>query len=332
MRQRPSVGIVTPASRASNNGNWQTAWRWSRLLSGHYKTTLLDQWHGEAFDVLVALHARRSAASIAAWHRATHGPLVVTMTGTDLYRDIDRDASAQTSLALADHLIVLQELGCRRLPPGLRSRCTVCFQSCGIRKPLTKTARHLRAVMVGHLRGEKSPQTYFEAARLLSARDDILLDHIGAPLDPALAEQARALQQANIHYRWLGELDHDTTRRHIQLAHVLVHASQMEGGAHVIAEAVRSGTPVIASRIDGNVGMLGSDYVGYFEWNDAAALAALLLRARDDAAVLHALTEQCRLRAPLFDPQRERSTLLRLLSDLIAHRHAAAAATPSSSS
>jgi glycosyltransferase involved in cell wall biosynthesis len=205
----------------------------------------------------------------------------------------------------------------------------VCFQSCGSRKQLIKTGKHLRAVMVGHLRAEKSPQTYFEAARLLSERDDILLDHIGAPLEPALAEQARALQHQDGRYRWLGELDHDTTRRHIQLAHVLVHASQMEGGAHVIAEAVRSGTPVIASRVDGNVGMLGGDYAGYFEWNDAGALAGLLRRARDDPAMLRVLSEQCRLRAPLFDPQRERSTLLQLLSELIACRPIAAAAARS---
>lgn len=329
MRQRLSVGIVTPANRSSNNGNWQTAWRWSRLLSGDYKTTLLNEWRGEALDVLLALHARRSAASIAAWRDAMRGPLVVVLTGTDLYRDIDHDASAQTSLTQADRLIVLQELGCRRLPQALRSRCAVCFQSCGSRKQLIKTGKHLRAVMVGHLRAEKSPQTYFEAARLLSERDDILLDHIGAPLEPALAEQARALQHQDGRYRWLGELDHDTTRRHIQLAHVLVHASQMEGGAHVIAEAVRSGTPVIASRVDGNVGMLGGDYAGYFEWNDAGALAGLLRRARDDPAMLRVLSEQCRLRAPLFDPQRERSTLLQLLSELIACRPIAAAAARS---
>jgi putative glycosyltransferase (TIGR04348 family) len=324
VRQRHSVGIVTPASRSSNNGNWQTAWRWSRLLGKHYDVVLLNEWRGEAVDVLLALHARRSAPSIAAWHRAGRGSLVVVLTGTDLYRDIDHDASAQTSLTQADHLIVLQELGLRRLPPALRSRCTVCFQSCGSRKPLPKTGRHLRALMVGHLREEKSPQAYFEAARLLSTRHDILLDHIGAPLDAALGEQARALSQRNGRYRWLGELDHDTTRRHIQCAHVLVHASRLEGGAHVIAEAVRSGTPVIASRVDGNVGMLGADYTGYFEWNDANALAGLLQRARDDPDMLPGLAEQCRARAHLFEPDRERSTLLRLLSELIRREPVAA--------
>ena len=79
------------------------------------------------------------------------------------------------------------------------------------------------------------------------------------------------------HYRWLGGLSHAETRARIQRAHVLVHASKMEGGAHVILEAVQSGTPVLASRIDGNVGMLGRDYAGYFALGDDAALAELLL-------------------------------------------------------
>jgi putative glycosyltransferase (TIGR04348 family) len=312
------VGIVTPAIRSSNNGNWQTAWRWSRLLADRCETRILNEWRGEPLDVLVALHARRSASSIAAWHAASCGPLAVVLTGTDLYRDIDTDPAARASLEMADRLVVLQELGVRRLPIELQARCIVCFQSCTARVPIAKTPRHLRALMVGHLRDEKSPTTYFEAARLLADRPDIRLDHIGAPLDAALGRAARGLARAQPRYRWLGGLDHASTRRHIQRAHVLVHASRMEGGAHVIAEAVRSGTPVIASRIDGNVGMLGAAYGGYFAWDDAPALAGLLRGARDEPAMLDALSVACRARATLFEPRRERATLHRLLDDLCA--------------
>lgn len=309
--------IVTPAVKSSNNGNWQTAWRWSRLLAEPYRITITDAWRGEKAHALIALHARRSAASVAAWRQAGRGPLVVVLTGTDLYRDIDGDAAAQASLAAADRLVVLQELGPQRLPPALRERCVVCFQSCSARRTLPKTARHLRALMVGHLRDEKSPQTYFEAARLLRSRTDIVLEHIGAPLDPALGDAAQALAQANPRYRWLGALPHGATRRRIQQAHVLVHASRIEGGAHVIAEALRSGTPVLASRIDGNVGMLGADYGGYFACGDAQGLAALLQRVRDEPAMLHALTGQADAREPLFEPARERAVLLRLFGELL---------------
>ena len=319
--------LVTPALAAANNGNWQTARRWARWLSRDCRVRLTEAWAGGDEDLMIALHARRSAPSVLAWRMAqtpTHArrPLLLVLTGTDLYRDIEHDASAQQSLQLADQLVVLNELGLARLPAALRGKASVLLQSSPARRPAAKTSRHLRSLMVGHLRDEKSPQTYFEAARRLAGRADILLDHIGADLDPALGAQARALAAACPHYRWLGAQPHAATRARIQAAHVLVHASRMEGGAHVVIEAVTAGTPVIASSIDGNLGLLGTDYAGYFDWGDGAALAALLARARDDAAMLPGLVLQCARRAALFSPDLERQTLLALVLPLLAHRAA----------
>ncbi len=321
---QPLVLIVSPALADANNGNWQTAWRWSRLLAGSYRVQIVKSWqageHPEAVAML-ALHARRSAASIAAWAAVHPGRgLAVVLTGTDLYRDIHEDVSARRSLALAQRLVVLQDQGVLELPAKYRAPARVIFQSTTARQPLQKTQRHLRAVMVGHLREEKTPQTLFEAARLLRERPDIHIDHIGDPLDPALGAQARATMAACPNYRWLGGLAHEHVRRHIQRAHVLVHCSRMEGGAHVLMEAVCSGTPVLASRIPGNVGMLGADYPGYFPWGDAAALAGLLQQCREDmgqaTSMLGALQAKCALRAPLFAPAAERAALLALLQDL----------------
>jgi putative glycosyltransferase (TIGR04348 family) len=320
----PLIVIVTPARPEANNGNWQTAWRWARLISGHYRTHIVQDWRAgrdEDAVAMLALHARRSADSIQAWAQAHPGRgLAVVLTGTDLYRDIQNDASAQRSLALAQRLVVLQELASQALPPAHRSKTRVIFQSTTTRQMLAKSSRHLRAVMVGHLREEKSPRTLFDAARLLSSRADIHIDHIGAALDPALGEQARQTAAACPNYRWLGALDHEATRRRIQRAHVLVHCSRMEGGAHVLMEAICSGTPVLASRVDGNVGMLGPDYEGYFPWGDAAALADLMVRCREDrqggASIFSRLQAQCRLRAPLFEPAAERAALLALLQEL----------------
>ena len=319
--------IVTPALADANNGNWQTARRWAGMLSGHYRVRLAKQWPDGAStddgtDLLLALHARRSADSVAAWAQAHPGrPLVLALTGTDLYRDIQSDASAQRSLALAQRLIVLQEQGPLELPEALRSKCRVVFQSSTRRATLPKTSAHLRALMVGHLRDEKSPQTLFEAARLIGPDEGIFIDHIGHALDPALGDAARATQRDCPHYRWLGGLPHAATRSRIQRAHLLVHASRMEGGAHVIMEAALCGTPVLASRIAGNVGMLGAGYGGYFPPGDAAALAALLRSCREDiaqgAGKLAALQAQCSARAPLFEPRAEQAALLAVLQSLL---------------
>ena len=316
---------MTPAlallENGADNGNGQTARRWARMLQSAYRVRLTGQWAGGDEALMIALHARRSATSVAAWRGAyPQRPLLLTLTGTDLYRDIDTDANARRSLELADMLIVLNELGADRLPVALQSKCHVVLQSCPSRVTLTKTPRHLRALMVGHLRDEKDPRTYFRAAQRLAARGDILFDHVGAALDTALGAQASALAVVQPNYRWLGALPHSATRRRIQAAHVLVHPSRMEGGAHVVIEAVRSGTPVLASRIAGNVGLLGEDYGGLFEAGHDAALATLLERARDDPDMLADLQRQMVQRSPLFTPQAESATLHGLVAELMGRR------------
>lgn len=323
----PSVVIVSPALPTANNGNWRTARRWQQLLAPAFPARVVQHWpdaQAAGDTLMLALHARRSADSVQAWAQAHPGRgLAVVLTGTDLYQDIRSDAQAQRSLELAQRLVVLQELGAQALPAACRDKARVVFQSTPARAALPKSARQLRAVMVGHLRPVKSPQTLFEAARLLCQRDDIRIDHIGDTDDGALAEQARATASDCPSYHWLGALPHAQTRQRIQRAHVLVHTSALEGGAHVIMEAVRSGTPVLASRVPGNVGMLGADYAGYFPHGDAAALARLLedcragQQAKDPASTLLArLGGQCALRAPLFDATAERSALIQLLQEI----------------
>lgn len=313
--------IVTPALASANNGNWQTARRWASMLRAAYRVRLTEHWQRGDEALMIALHARRSADSVAAW-RAAHParPLLLVLTGTDLYRDIAIDADARRSLASADALVVLNELGAHALPPALRGKAHVILQSCSARAPQPRTQRHLRALMVGHLRDEKDPRTYWRAVQRLAARPDMHFDHIGAALQPELGAEATALTARMPQFRWLGGLPHGTARRHIQAAHVLVHASRMEGGAQVVIEAIRSGTPVLASRIAGNLGLLGADYEGCFEPGDDAALAALLERARDDADMLPRLTARLATRAPLFAPQAEQAALLQLVGGLLA-RH-----------
>ncbi len=328
---KPRILIVTPAAAHANNGNWQTAWRWTGFLKRDFDVSIAQQWRGTSHDVLLALHARRSADDIVAWASAkgvaAKAPgLAVVLTGTDLYRDIVNDVKAQRSLELAHTLVVLQERGVDQLPLQHRAKTKVIFQSTRPRLALQKTSSHLRVVMVGHLRDEKLPQTLFDAARLLQPADGILIDHVGDPLDAQLAAQARQTAADCPHYRWLGGLDHETTRRRIQRAHLLVHASKMEGGAHVVMEAVCSGTPVLASRIDGNIGMLGKGYSGYFEVGSAPQLAALLKRIRTEqvkppvanqSKLIEKLARQCEKRAHLFAPETEKAALIGLVNQLL---------------
>jgi putative glycosyltransferase (TIGR04348 family) len=320
---RLRIVIVSPALADANNGNWQTARRWKSLLAPH-TVRIVREWPDALAaqdDVMLALHARRSASAVQAWF-AQRGPrgLGLVLTGTDLYRDIQHDHDARHALQCAHSLVVLQGLGAQSLPEAHRHKSRVILASGRARQTLAKTARHLRVVMVGHLREEKDPQTLMATARLLQGQEDILIDHIGAALDPAWAQAARETQAQCPQYRWLGPLPHRETLQRIQRAHLLVHTSRMEGGAHVLMEALRSGTPVLASRIDGNLGMLGDNYPGTFAVGDAPALAHLLQQCRSGqtqaGGMLSHLTACCVERATLFEPQTERAALHRWVQDL----------------
>lgn len=313
---KSKIILVSFAAQESNNGNWHTAYRWAKFLSGHCDIAITQSWNGpdENLAAMIALHARRSAPSIHAWAAQHPGkPLIVVLTGTDLYRDIQNDASAKQSLNLATHLVVLQEAGLAALPVPLRGKARVIYQSAQRLKPASKSTERFKAVMVGHLRDEKDPLTFIKAAGLCDKKN-IGFKLIGDGLDAALADAANeaAIHQPN--FRWLGGLPRVQTRQRIKRAHVLVNCSLMEGGAHVVLEAVQSGTPVLASRISGNVGMLGADYTGYFGVGDAAGLAALVRRCATEPMFLAQLQYQCAQRAELFQPAAEKRLVLNLLS------------------
>src|SRR5690242_7246838 len=117
--RKPRVCIVTPALAAANNGNWHTAARWQRFLAPVAEASVLPSWDGEPADALIALHARRSAESVARYRAARpQGPLALVLTGTDLYRDLQQgDAGAQHSVQCASQIVVLQPLALQRLDP-----------------------------------------------------------------------------------------------------------------------------------------------------------------------------------------------------------------------
>ena len=184
--------IISPASAKANNGNWQTASRWAHFLRAHYRVTVMTQWDGTPCDLMIALHARRSAVSIAEFAAAHPAlPLLLVLTGTDLYRDIRHDADAQRSLQLATRLIVLQQAGLDELKPDFRNKAQVIHQSARQLTPLDRGAasRYFDVVMIGHLREEKDPLTFMRAAALV-ASPSIRLWQIGGSLAPATAGSA----------------------------------------------------------------------------------------------------------------------------------------------
>jgi putative glycosyltransferase (TIGR04348 family) len=321
--QRTKVTIVSPALRAANNGNWRTAHRWSRILRARFDVELCDEWTPRTTpQCLIALHARRSADAVERYADAFPDcPRVVVLTGTDLYRDLPADLSAQRSLNLATHLIVLQEAGLDAIEPIHRQKCRVIYQSAPLLAPGTPCTRTFDLVLVGHMRAEKDPATPMRAIVRLPAASNVRLIHIGEALSDEYAQAAHELMTRRWpsvrRYRWLGGRPHHETRRQIRNARAMIISSVMEGGANVIVEAVTCGVPVLASRIPGNLGMLGAEYDGYFALGDDEALARLMDRVSREPDFLARLRRQCAARAPLFDPARELADVNRLVDEAL---------------
>lgn len=312
------IEIITPAPPRSHNGNRVTALRWARLLGelGHDVAVTTD-WSGTAVDVLVALHARRSAAAARAFAAAhPQRPVIVALTGTDLYRDLADSPEAQAAVETATALVVLQPLARDAVAPHLRERVHVIHQSVTV--PDAPSAAdgngQFEVAFLAHLRAVKDPLLVAEAVRLLPEDSTVRVTHLGAALDDDLGERAAAETAANPRYRWLGDRPRPDALELVARSRLLVLTSRLEGGANVISEALAASTPVLSTRIDGSVGLLGADYPGYFPVGDAAGLARLLHRAATDAGFLTDLAARVQARRGLVDPDRER----RAWADLLA--------------
>ncbi len=281
-----------------------------------------EGWDGKPADGLVALHARKNARAIRAF-RATYPdrPLIVVLTGTDVYRDLRTHASARRSLELADLVVVLQAEAVDQVPHTLRHRTHVIYQSAQPLKPVpvpvpAARQRSFDVACVGHLRAVKDPMRAAMASRGLPAASRIQVIHAGTALTEALEARAMRETEQNPRYTWLGGLTTGSARRLIAKSRILVVSSRMEGGANVIVEAIIDRTPVLASRISGNLGMLGGDYPGYFAFGDTTALTELLRQCEDDPSFLRSLQAHCEERRPRFQEACERDALANLLGSL----------------
>ncbi|HTE20573.1 MAG TPA: selenoneine biosynthesis selenosugar synthase SenB, partial [Armatimonadota bacterium] len=311
--------IVTPAPSGSQKGNRVTALRWARLLRelGH-GVGIEVEYAGQAADLLVALHARRSFPSVERYHgEHPERPLLVALTGTDVYGDIHTSAEARQSLEWATRLLALQPEAARELPLPLREKVRVIFQSAEPPpEPLPPRDDVFQVCVLGHLRPVKDPFRAAEAARLAPATSRLLVVQVGAALSEDMAAAATAEAAANPRYRWLGELPREEALQVLSESSLLVLTSELEGGANVVSEALAAGAPVISSHIAGSVGILGAEYPGYFPVGETAALADLLRRAETDPHFYGELKAHCDRLSPLVSPDRERETWRRLLEEL----------------
>lgn len=311
------VQIVTPAPRRSRKGNRVTALRWAALMrAGGNRVRVRTELDGAPCDVLVVLHAAKGAPAVRGWvERGRQGALVIGLSGTEIYGEgtgFDPEV-----LEYADRIVALQPLAIERLPARLRSRARTILQSAvRLVPPPSPREDVFEVVNVAHLRSVKDPFLAARAAERLEAHSRIEIVHVGAALDRPIGAQADALSRDNPRWTWLGPVPRSEVVELVARARVFVQTSRHEGGANALSEALVQGTPVLATRIPGNVGVLGEGHPGLFRAGDERELSQLLERCERDEGFLDDLRACSRaLGVPLM-PERECAAWAKLIAEL----------------
>jgi putative glycosyltransferase (TIGR04348 family) len=313
------IHLVTPAKKNDRNGNRTSALRWAKLLQqqGH-KVQLESEYNDELVDLLIALHAFRSAKAIERYKTLyPYGPLVVALGGTDVntYLKTDPEVTLK-SMHLADALVCLHDLIAPELPAECLTKLHVIYQSADAlsqqKKPRSRT---FDVCVIGNLRPEKDPFRTAQASQLLPIESKIRVIHLGKAMNSKWQQQASEFVKSSPRYHWKGEVPRWRVRQELLRTRLMVISSNQEGGANVISEALMAGVPIMASKISGNVGLLGSDYPGYFEPGNEKALAELLYRAETDVVFLSSLEHSCAQLALKFTEAVESLAWQSLLSE-----------------
>jgi putative glycosyltransferase (TIGR04348 family) len=297
-----------------------TAIRWQGFLEElGYSVEVTESWSGGDTGVLITLHAYRSHQSIVQFKkRYPSRPIVLILTGTDLYRDMQNHSEVVQSMEIADQLIVLQSSALDSIPPSFRYKAQVIYQSVEIDLSDPVAKEDFLVSVIGHLREEKDPFCVARSLPLLPSDSKITVRHLGQAMNSHMGDLARHFNATLDRYQWIGEVSHVDALRILSQSRLMVISSRMEGGAHVVSEAIALGIPVIASDIPGNRGLLGEDYPAYYPVGDERALANLLYRSETIPTFYASLQKHIDLRRELIEPAREKQSIQEMVGALIA--------------
>ena len=314
------IAIFSAATRSSRAGNWVTTSRWQKLLrsAGHPTSVLhhLEEIDGCDAEVLIGLHARRSSQALIRFKKLfPNRTSIVALTGTDLYRDLAPTKSRHPALAVraldeCRRIVLLQPLMAKRLKKRWQKKSRVVMMDVSSKsQPKRKSPTgKLKACVVGHMRFEKDSLRAAMAVRLPSGTIEVT--HVGDALTESLQQRAKRESDQNANWNWRGSVSYAAVQALMKRSDLLVNSSRIEGAPNVLFEALSLRLPIIASKIDGHVGILGEDYGGYFKVGDTVGLRKLLLRCSQEPNFYRRLAETSDRIAKKYKPGNEVKALL----------------------
>jgi glycosyltransferase involved in cell wall biosynthesis len=311
------VCVASPYPLSELKGNTVTTERIVKMLrAGGVDARGTHFYDGEAADVLISLHAVKGAPAVFDFREKNPaGKVVVLITGTDLYESLPAGSGVgHCALQAADRIVVVQEAAISRLPENVREKAVVIPASLD---PIAIKARPeqppFAISVVGHPRPVKRSFLTIETVARHPEWTGVEVWQIGAALDDESRKTAEEWQTRDARYRWFGGLPREEALRLCAKSSLTVNSSILEGGANAVLEAMTMGVPVLASRIEGNVGQLGKDYPGYFDEGGLDERIEAIIGKRVD---LQSWVQHATRRLPLFSRERESTCWLELLANL----------------
>ena len=273
-------------------------------------------YDSEPADILISLHAIKGAPAIFEFKKKQpKGKVIILMTGTDIYQGLPEGSQiGEEALEEADRIVVPQEAAILKLPEEVRGKTVVIRSSLDSIAIKASPSRSPFVIsVVGHLRPVKRSFLTIETLAKRPEWSDIEVWQIGQALDEEMRKKAEVWAKDYQRYRWFGGLPRRESLALCAKSSLTINSSILEGGANAVLEAMTMGVPVLASRIEGNVGLLGDDYPGYFEEGQMDEALQAIINQRVD------LQEWIRLsanRLPLFSRERESNLWLELFTEL----------------
>jgi len=271
---------------------------------------------GEPADILITLHAIKGAPAVFDFKKKTpNGRVIILLTGTDIYQGLAEGSQiGGDALQVADRIVVPQEAALRKLPEKVRGKTVVIRPSLDpIAVKATSSQSPFVISVVGHLRPVKRPFLTIETLAQHPEWSDLEVWQIGQALDAEMRKTAEFWMEEDKRYRWCGGLPREESLALCAKSSLTINSSILEGGANAVLEAMTMGVPVLASRIEGNVGLMGDYYPGYFEEGGMAKALEAIMHQRVDLDEWSLLLAD---RLPLFSRVRESESWLELLIEL----------------
>lgn len=333
-----NIILVTAAPPGSEYGSETTSIRWEHNLSalGHHVATTFvygkteDDFADDFFDMMVVLGARECNEAIRAFKdRDGDRPIVVALNSEDVYLGIENSSEVRRNIERADALVVTQEKALEEIPHEFRERTHLIDQAVelpdggveAIPEPPLRDKRRtndydFEICVANHIQDQTDPLRTAKAARVFSEESGIFVTHIGRVLDARWEHELQKESDTNPRYDWLGEMAWTRALQYIKRADLVSVTSTIQGCANVLSESIVVGTPVVASAVPGNVGVLGEEYPGLFEPKNDEDLAKRIGAAEGDTRFYANLRRHCDQLRPDFDMARERDAWKALIDSL----------------